>query len=87
MTSKCYYAEDENMKVKFSCKGVSRRQNDMTWQRYLDALKGSVDKAQNTGFRVVDHHIVTYTQNKLGLSAYYDKRIVASDGIHTEPLY
>ena len=87
LTSKCYYAEDENMKPKFSCKGVSKRQNDMTWDRYLKALKGSVDKAHNTGFRVVDNHIVTYTQNKLGLSAYYDKRIVAADGIHTGPLY
>ncbi len=87
LTSKCYYAEDENMKAKFSCKGSSRRQNAMAWSRYLEALNGSIDKVQNTGFRVVDNHIVTYTQKKLGLSAYYDKRIVAADGIHTEPLY
>ena len=49
----------------------------MSWDRYLNALKGKVDNAQNTGFRVNNNQIVTYTQNKLGLSAYYDKRIVA----------
>ena len=87
LTSKCYYAEDTAMKTKFSCKGVSKRQNHMSWNRYYEALNGVKDKAQNTGFRVHDNQIVTYTQNKLGLSAYYDKRIVAADGIHTKPLY
>ena len=28
----------------------------------------------------------TYEQRKLGLSAYYDKRWVLEDGIHTEPI-
>ena len=28
----------------------------------------------------------TYQQHKLGLSAYYDKRLVLPDGIHTEPI-
>ena len=28
----------------------------------------------------------TYEQKKLGLSAYYDKRWMLKDGIHTEPL-
>jgi hypothetical protein len=87
LTCKCYYAEDTEMKPKFSCKGVSQKQNVMSWDRYKGALDGFKDKAQNTGFRVNDNQIVTYTQNKLGLSAYYDKRIVAADGIHTKPLY
>ncbi len=87
LTSKCYYAEDTAMKAKFSCKGVSKRQNNMSWNRYYEALNGVKDKAQNTGFRVHNNQIVTYTQDKLGLSAYYDKRIVAADGIRTEPLY
>ena len=30
--------------------------------------------------------ITTYEQQKLGLSAYYDKRWVLEDGIHTEPI-
>ena len=33
-----------------------------------------------------DGNIVTYEQEKLGLSAYYDKRWVLPDGIHTEPI-
>ena len=45
-----------------------------------------IDKAENVGFRVYDQGIVTYEQNKLGLSAYYDKRYVLADGIHTRPL-
>ena len=38
------------------------------------------------GFRVYDQVIVTYEQNKLGLSPYYDKRYVLADDIHTRPL-
>ena len=85
LTSKCHFADsgkDEGVK-KFSCKGVSRRQNKMNWERYRKALFGSLDKARNIGFRKRDNHIVTYEQSKLGLSAYYDKRIVHEDGIHT----
>ena len=96
LTSKCYFADsggeagaklggDEGIK-KFSCKGVSRRQNKMNWERYKNALFGSLDKARNIGFRKRDNHIVTYEQSKLGLSAYYDKRIVHEDGIHTSCL-
>ena len=54
----------------------------MNWERYKNALFGSLDKARNIGFRKRDNHIVTYEQSKLGLSAYYDKRIVHEDGIH-----
>ena len=88
LTSKCYFADngDSDTKVKFSCKGVSRRQNKMNWERYKNALFGSLDKARNIGFRKRDNHIVTYEQSKLGLSAYYDKRIVHEDGIHTSCL-
>ena len=88
LTSKCYFADngkDEGVK-KFSCKGVSRRQNKMNWERYKNALFGSLDKARNIGFRKRDNHIVTYEQSKLGLSAYYDKRIVHEDGIYTSCL-
>ena len=84
--SKCYYAENAKSKPKFSCKGISKKQNPMSWERYLKALNGSVDRASNTGFRLDGSGIVTYTQSKLGLSTYYNKRIVSPDGIHTEPL-
>ena len=87
LTSKCYYADNgAGSNKKFSCKGVSRRQNEMNWERYKKALFGSLDKATNIGFRKKENHIVTYEQSKLGLSAYYDKRIVHEDGIHTSYL-
>ena len=71
-TAKCYFVEGKS-KTKFSCKGMSKKQNEMTWQRYMAALKGELDIGKNTGFRVHDQGMVTYEQNKLGLSAYYDK--------------
>ena len=87
LTSKCYFADNGENGVggipKFSCKGVSRRQNEMSWERYKNALFGSIDKVTNIGFRKKENHIVTYEQSKLGLSAYYDKRIVHEDGIHS----
>ena len=45
-----------------------------------------IDKAKNVGLRVYNQSVVTYKQNKLGLSGYYDKRYVLADGIHTRPL-
>ena len=87
LTSKCYFADNGKESIpKFSCKGVSRRQNKMSWERYKNALFGALDKVTNIGFRKKENHIVTYEQTKLGLSAYYDKRIVHEDGIHTSYL-
>ena len=97
LTSKCYFADNGDIEAgasqngvggipKFSCKGVSRRQNKMSWERYKNALFGALDKVTNIGFRRKENHIVTYEQTKLGLSAYYDKSIVHEDGIHTSYL-
>ena len=92
LTSKCYFADNGDSEAgagsikKFSCKGVSRRQNKMSWERYKNALFGVLDKVTNIGFRKKENHVVTYEQTKLGLSAYYDKRIVHEDGIHTSCL-
>ena len=85
LTAKCYFVEGKD-DTKYSCKGMSKEQNEMTWQRYMNALKGKLDTGKNTGFRVYEKGMVTYEQNKLGLSAYYDKRYVLEDGIHTRPL-
>ncbi|KAL9955049.1 hypothetical protein ACROYT_G042653 [Oculina patagonica] len=84
---KCYFIEEQDgEKKKFSTKGMSKAQNEVTWQRFKAALEGSVDKASNRGFRMKEGKMVTYEQEKLGLSAYYDKRWVLEDGIHTEPI-
>ena len=87
LCSKCYYTEDgEAKKKKLSSKGMSKRQNEINWHRFKAALDGNKDMATNRGFRMRDGNIVTYEQEKLGLSAYYDKRWVLPDGIHTEPI-
>ena len=44
-----------------------------------------VDKGKNRGN--IQSYVVTYKQQGLGLRAYYDKRIVYSDVIHTKQLY
>ena len=94
LCSKCYYADhhhiekkkEAEVKQKFSTKGMSKKQNEINWQRFKAALEGNKDMATNRGFRMRDGKMVTYEQEKLGLSAYYDKRWVLPDGIHTEPL-
>ena len=86
LTSKWYYTKDAKSLSKFSCKGVRKKQNPMSWERFLEALNGSIDMTTNTGFRIHCHRIATYYQGKLGLSMYYDKHLIAPDGIHTELL-
>jgi len=83
---KCYIVDEQDSgKKKFSTKSMSKRRNSINWPRFKAALNGSVDRAENRGFRMVNGRMATYEQQKLGLSAYYDKRWVFPDGIHTEP--
>ena len=87
LCSKCYFVEEERSgKAKMSSKGMSKTQNGLLWQRYDLALDGYKDMGTNRGFRMHQGAMYTYEQRKLGLSAYYDKRYVLPDGIHTEPI-
>ena len=100
LTAKCYLVQNETLNNnKYSCKGVSQKHNDLHFQRYKNVLdvflkvrrdieldEKDIDKAKNVVLRVHDQGIVTCEQNKLGLSGYYDKRYVLTDGIHTRPL-
>ena len=87
LCSKCYFVEDEQSgKAKMSSKGMSKAQNELLWKKYEMALEGHKDMATNRGFRMHQGAMYTYEQRKLGLSAYYDKRWVLPDGIHTEPI-
>ena len=87
LCSKCYHMEDQATgKAKVSSKGVNKWQNEMRRERFERALAGNRDVVVNRGFRMRDGSMYTYEQRKLGLSAYYDKRWVLPDGIHTEPL-
>ena len=84
---KCYHIKDSATgQAKVSSKGVNKRQNEMRLERFERALAGDRDLVVNRGFRMRDGAMYTYEQRKLGLSAYYDKRWVLEDGIHTEPL-
>ena len=86
--SKCYFVDVDGSEehAKFSTKGMSKRQNKVTWLHFKAALEGHKDMAANRGFRLKGGQMVMYHQQKLGLIAYYDKRRVLPDGIHTEPL-
>ena len=54
--------------------------------RYTELEEKDIDKTKNVGFTVYDQGVVTYEPNQLGLSAYYDKRYVLAEVIHTRPL-
>ena len=43
--------------------------------------------ANNIGFRRDKNRVITYDQEKLAVSSYYDKRVVADDLIHTKNLF
>ena len=79
LCSKCYFMEKEDGKTKVSSKRVSKRQNQLSWKRYNAALEWSEDMATNIGMRMNGGVMCTYEQNKLGLSAYYDKHWVLED--------
>ena len=42
--------------------------------------------ATNRGFRYINGHMKSYTQEKKGLSYVYNKTILLADGISTIPL-
>ena len=50
LCSKCYFIDDRGEKKKFSTKGMSKKQNEINWQRFKAALDGSKDMATNRGF-------------------------------------
>ena len=74
LASKCYYCFGDT--DKFSSKGLNQKQNEITKEKYLNALNGD-DKQQfyNMGFRVKDNQVQTYTLNMNGLKLFNDKRL------------
>ena len=99
LITNCYLVQNEANENKYSYNGDSKKHNDLHFQRYKNVfdvflktrrdseLEGkSIDEAKNVGFRVYDQGMVTYEQNKFGLSAYYNKCYVLTDGIHARLL-
>ena len=67
LTAKCYFVEGKGG-TKYSCKGMSKKQNEMTWQRYMAASeRGDLDVGKNTGFRVHEKGMVTYRAKQAGV--------------------
>jgi hypothetical protein len=93
LSSKNYicYAIDEKIKTKISAKGVQKKKNSdiLTPEAFENVVKNKVCmSAVNSGFRIdkATCSMITYTQSKIGLNYWYDKRRVLEDGISTEPL-
>ena len=73
---KMYYVEgtdNDDKEYKFSSKGIQKDKNDITKERFEKALtdKDYKDVCTNRGFRVVDNYMITYTQQKKGLTYYF----------------
>ena len=78
----CFGATD-----KFSCKGVNKKQNDITKDTYLKVLLSKVaGNGVNKGFRVVQNGISTYSQIKNAFTYFYPKRKVLEDNVSTSCL-
>ena len=86
LNSKTYYCWGEE-KDKYSCKGISKKNNTINKDKYLKVLMtGESESGENRGFRVVNNKVLTYSQFRLGFSYFYPKRQVLSDAITTIPL-
>jgi len=88
LCSKMYCAGDEIDigKDKFSCKGIQKEGNNISYKTFESVLHGNKHSVVNQGFRYVDGTMKSYEQTKKGLSFVYHKRIVEPDGISTRPL-
>ena len=92
LSSKTYCCHDvTSNKPKFSSKGLNKRvleqSGDGPLENYRRVLNEEVNViSNNRGFRTNNHSVATNEQVEKGLSYFYPKRIVETDGIHTQPL-
>ena len=92
LCSKTYCCYDsQTKKTKFSSKGLNKHflneLSDGPLQKYRKILNDVSDIGPiNRGFRVQNHAVYTYERSKKGLSYFYLKRKLHSDGIPTDPL-
>ena len=85
LNSKSYYCWGEKGN-KFSSKGLNKRINQLNKDSYLNVLNTKKSfMGKNRGFVVKDQKMLTYNQIKRGLTYFYAKRRVCSDGVSTEP--
>ena len=85
LCSKTYYCFGKE--EKFICKGISKRTNQITKDKYMDVLLSKKSgSSTNRGFRSMDNQVFTYLQEKSGFSYFYPKQKVLADGVSTAPL-
>jgi hypothetical protein len=85
LCSKTYYYFGK--KDMFSCKGINKRTNQITKDKYMDVLLTKESgSSTNRGFRSMDNQVYTYFQERTGFSYFYPKRKVLADGVSTAPL-
>ena len=85
----CYDAQSD--KYKFSSKGLNKRTLEENGDGPMEKYRRVMDEiinltSTNRGFRTINHCVAKYEKTKKGLSCFYPKRIVQSDGIHTAQL-
>ena len=86
LCSKTYYCFGDK-KDKCSCKGLSKKNNVINKEKYLDVILNKRNgKGVNKGFRILENQMCTYVQEKDALSYFYPKRKVLNDGVTTIPL-
>lgn len=84
LNSKCYYCKGTYDKL--SSKGC-QRSNNLLFDDYKNVLLNGTNKMiTNRGFRTRFNKICSYECEKVGLTPFYFKRKVLSDGISTIPL-
>ena len=86
----CYYDITSN-KLLFSSKGLNKRVLDQSGDGPLEKYRRVLNEKVNVlsisrRFRTNNHFVATFEQLKKSLSYFHPKRIVESDGIHTQPL-
>ena len=92
LCSKIYCCYDSNSnKCKLSSKGLNKRTledcGDGPMAKYRKVFAEFINiTSTNRDFRTVHHSVANYEQTKKGLSYFYPKKTVDSDGIHTRPL-
>ncbi|XP_076815041.1 uncharacterized protein LOC143461131 isoform X2 [Clavelina lepadiformis] len=86
LCSKTYYTFGRSG-CKLACKGLSKKLNHFTKQRYMNVLLSQTSgKGINRGFISRNNQVFTYEQERRALSYLYIKRTVLDDGISTKPL-
>ena len=88
LSSKLYYCfdETEDNNKKISCKGISKRHNQLNKNHFLKVLNTKQKQTcTNHGFMTKNHAIYTYSQYRC-FSYFYGKRKIQSDGVSSTPL-